>query len=205
MSTRSLNRIVFLLLCLYVPFAAAYAQKQRITGKVTDATTGVPLEGITVRVKLSGTGTLTGKEGTYAIEAKTDDVLELSAIGFKPLSVPVNSRTVVDIQLTSTVSELSQVVLVGTRSGGRARIETPVPVDVISMSQTAYPTAKMDLTALLNVSAPSFNYNKQSGSDGADQIDLATLRGLGPILSRFMTRCIRRGWGADTPMHLSRN
>jgi iron complex outermembrane receptor protein len=32
----------------------------------------------------------------------------------------------------------------------------------------------------LNYAAPSFNYNKQSGSDGADHIDLATLRGLGP-------------------------
>jgi len=30
------------------------------------------------------------------------------------------------------------------------------------------------------MSAPSFNYNKQSGADGADHVDLGTLRGLGP-------------------------
>ncbi|MBW8683705.1 TonB-dependent receptor [Chitinophaga rhizophila] len=192
MSTRSLNRTILLLLCLFVPFAAAFAQKQRITGKVTDATTGVPLEGITVRVKQAATGTLTTKDGAFAIEATSDDVLEFSAIGFRLQSVPVNGRTVVDVQLASTVSELSQVVLVGSRSGGRARIETPVPVDVISMSQTAYPTAKMDLTALLNVSAPSFNYNKQSGSDGADQIDLATLRGLGPDQTLVLVNGKRR-------------
>lgn len=191
-STSSLIRIVLLLLCLYVPLTALYAQKQRITGKVTDATTGVPLEGITVRVKQGASGTLTGKDGTFSIEAKSDDVLELSAIGFRALSVPINGRTTVDIQLVSTVSELSQVVLVGTRSGGRAKIETPVPVDVISLSQAAYPTAKMDLTALLNVSAPSFNYNKQSGSDGADQIDLATLRGLGPDQTLVLVNGKRR-------------
>src|SRR6516225_2276920 len=38
----------------------------------------------------------------------------------------------------------------------------------------------MDLTSVLNYAAPSFNYNKQSGADGADHIDLGTLRGLGP-------------------------
>jgi len=38
----------------------------------------------------------------------------------------------------------------------------------------------MDITSVLNYAAPSFNYNKQSGSDGADHIDLATLRGLSP-------------------------
>jgi len=38
----------------------------------------------------------------------------------------------------------------------------------------------MDLTSVLNIAAPSFNYNKQSGADGADHIDIGTLRGLGP-------------------------
>src|SRR5205085_9815632 len=32
---------------------------------------------------------------------------------------------------------------------------------------------------VLNVAAPSFNYNKQTGADGADHIDIGTLRGLG--------------------------
>ncbi|WP_198315826.1 TonB-dependent receptor [Chitinophaga tropicalis] len=181
MSTRNLNRIIVMLLfCLYVPVAVSFAQKQKITGKVTDATTGAPLEGITVRVKLSGSGTLTGKDGTYSIEASPNDILEISAIGFAPQSQSLNGRSSLDVQLVSTISELNQVVLVGSRSGGRAKTETAVPVDVISLTQASQPTAKMDLTALLNVAAPSFNYNKQSGSDGADQIDLATLRGLGP-------------------------
>ena len=58
-------------------------------------------------------------------------------------------------------------------------METPVPVDVIRINQVGLPTAKMDLTSVLNIAAPSFNYNKQSGSDGADHIDIGTLRGLG--------------------------
>ncbi|WP_462221913.1 TonB-dependent receptor plug domain-containing protein, partial [Ferruginibacter sp.] len=72
------------------------------------------------------------------------------------------------------------IVIVGTRGAARAKTETAVPIDVIKINQVGLPTAKMDLTSVLNMSAPSFNYNKQSGADGADHVDLGTLRGLGP-------------------------
>ena len=45
---------------------------------------------------------------------------------------------------------------------------------------------------MLNYAAPSFNYNKQSGSDGADHIDLATLRGLGPDQTLVLVNGKRR-------------
>ncbi|WP_343671896.1 TonB-dependent receptor [Chitinophaga sp.] len=165
------------ILCLYLTVSRA---QQKVTGKVTDVTTGAPLEGITVRVKLSSSGTLTNKSGEYSIAAQPSDVLEVSAIGFTPQAVAINGRSVVDVKLASAVQELTQIVLVGTRGTGRAKTETPVPVDIIPIAQAALPTAKTDLTAVLNMAAPSLNYNKQSGSDGADMIDLATLRGLGP-------------------------
>ena len=70
--------------------------------------------------------------------------------------------------------------MVGSRRAGRVKTESAVPVDIISVAQAGQTTAKADLTSLLNMAAPSLNYNKQSGGDGADAIDLATLRGLGP-------------------------
>src|SRR5688572_11624694 len=93
MSIKNLNLLAVLLLCC---FSVSYAQKQKITGKITDATTGVPLEGITVRVKLANVGTLSDKAGIYSIDAKSDDVLEISAIGFIAQSLPVNGRTSID-------------------------------------------------------------------------------------------------------------
>lgn len=39
---------------------------------------------------------------------------------------------------------------------------------------------QIEINQILQYVAPSFNANKQSGSDGADHIDPATLRGLGP-------------------------
>ena len=158
----------------------ALAQKQSITGKITDASNKSAIEGVSVRVKSSGIGTTTNSEGIFRIEANTNDVLEITMVGYFPQFLNINGRTEINIALGSAATDLSEVVLVGTRRAGRVKTETPVPVDVVNVGQVSLPTARMDLTSIINYSAPSFNYNKQSGSDGADHIDLATLRGLGP-------------------------
>ncbi|WP_153798196.1 TonB-dependent receptor [Foetidibacter luteolus] len=175
-------RLVKLLLpvvCLLL-FLGASAQKFTVTGKVTDASTGAGVEGASIKVQSTKTGTLTGKDGTYTIQAERNDVLEISYVGFATQTVNVNGQPVINISLQPSITELGQVVLIGTRRAGRIKTETPVPVDVVNVSQAALPTGRMDVTSILNYAAPSFNYNKQSGSDGADHIDLATLRGLGP-------------------------
>ncbi len=69
---------------------------------------------------------------------------------------------------------------VGSRSPERSRTDTPVPVDVVPVSEIADESGQLDLGQLLQFVAPSFNSNRQSGSDGSDHIDAATLRGLGP-------------------------
>jgi iron complex outermembrane recepter protein len=156
------------------------AQKQTITGKITDSKTGAGLAGASVRVKSTGAGTVTNQEGIFRIEAQAGDVLEITMLGYNPFSLTVGSQTEINAALESALVDLSQIVLVGTRRPGRVKIETPVPVDVVNVQQAALPTGRMELTSILNYLAPSLNYNKQSGSDGADHIDLATLRGLGP-------------------------
>ena len=55
---------------------------------------------------------------------------------------------------------------------------------MINVNNVSGNTAKPDLMSQLNQNVPSFNYNKQSGADGADAIDrLQEVFGLG------MTRC----------------
>jgi iron complex outermembrane receptor protein len=74
----------------------------------------------------------------------------------------------------------SMEIEVGSRSPERSRTDTPVPVDVLPVSEVADTTGNVDVTQLLQFAAPSFNSNRQSGSDGSDHVDAATLRGLGP-------------------------
>lgn len=75
---------------------------------------------------------------------------------------------------------IEDVVLTGSRNKKRTVVNSPVPVDVIEVKQLSQSTGQVEINQLLQFSAPSFNSNKQSGSDGADAVDPATLRGLGP-------------------------
>lgn len=155
-----------------------FAQKP-ITGKVTDAK-GQPLESVTVRVKGTHTTTSTNAQGAFTITAAPGATLEISSVGFEPQTIKAGTTGNLNIVLQESVANLGDVVMVGSRGAGRSKTESPVPVDVIKLGTVNNTTARMDLTSALNYLAPSFNYNKQSGGDGSDAIDLATLRGLGP-------------------------
>jgi iron complex outermembrane receptor protein len=55
-----------------------------------------------------------------------------------------------------------------------------VPVDIIPIAKVTNQLGLVEINSILHYIAPSFNSNRQSGADGADHIDPATLRGLGP-------------------------
>ena len=154
--------------------------QQLFTVKVIDASTGNPLSGSSVKLKSAKTGVAANSDGTIKIQAAINNVLEITCIGYKPQLVTVSNQQEITVAMEANLVELGDIVVLGTRGAGRAKTETAVPVDVIKINQVGLPTAKMDLTSILNMAAPSFNYNKQSGADGADHVDLGTLRGLGP-------------------------
>ena len=176
------------MLCLLL---SAMAQ-QSVSGKITDAN-GLPLAGVSVKSLKTGKLTTTGNDGSFTIATAANDEfekLEISMVGYLSQIISINGP--LNIILVQDDKSLSEVVLVGSRRNGRVKTETTAPVDVINVAQAAAPTARMDLTSLLNYAAPSFNYNKQSGSDGADHIDLATLRGLGPDQTLVLVNGKRR-------------
>ena len=169
-----------ILLCIIlIAYVYGYAQNT-LTGKVTDGQNGAPVTGASIKIRHAKGGTSTDAGGRFTLSAKAGDVLEVSSIGYVTQEVTVTDGATLTIVLQPNSTELKEIVFVGSRGAGRAKTETPVPVDVIKINQIDLPTAKMDLTSVLNIAAPSFNYNKQSGADGADHIDIGTLRGLGP-------------------------
>ena len=171
--TLILCSFIFTLFCM-----PALAQKQSIKGLVTD-NKGNALEGVTVKNSDTKAVTNTSKNGTFTINANSNDLILFSYVGFETKTVKYTSGEL-KISLTPSTNELQEVILVGSRGLGRVKTESPVPVDLIKISEVGLNTARMDLTSTLNFVAPSFNYNKQSGADGADHVDIGTLRGLGP-------------------------
>ena len=160
-------------------YSNLHAQAKLLQGKIIDATTQMPLEGVSIKVKNTNTGTISAADGTFQISVSPLSVLEISSIGYAVQTVSPKDFSFLNITLVSSALELTQVVVVGNRGAARSITESAVPVDVINVNSLRQTTAKPDLMSQLNMSIPSFNYNKQSGGDGSDAIDFASLRGLG--------------------------
>ncbi|AFK01496.1 TonB-dependent receptor [Emticicia oligotrophica DSM 17448] len=150
-----------------------------ITGKVTD-TKGEPLPGVSVSIKGTKRGTSTEMDGTFKLNADDGDILVFSFIGFSSKEVKISGNQAINISLEEALSSLSEVVVTGTRSSGRTKIDTPVPVDVIPLSQVTNNVGQVDINQILTFVAPSFQSSRQAISDGTDHVDPAQLRGLGP-------------------------
>ncbi|WP_159018539.1 TonB-dependent receptor [Algibacter sp. L3A6] len=152
------------------------ALAQEISGTVKDDSGALP--GVSVIVKGTSTGTTTDFDGKYSVKAKTGDVLVFSYVGYETQDKTVTGM-VMNVTMQSGVA-LNEVVLIGSRNKSRTSIDTPVPVDVIDMSQIATSGPQTTITEILNYVAPSFTSTTQTVSDGTDHVDPASLRGLGP-------------------------
>ena len=84
-----------------------------VSGRVTDSANN-PLSGVSVQVKNSKTGTVTGADGSYKISVPANGALVFSSIGYASKEESAGSRTEINISLTSSgASQLNDVVVVG--------------------------------------------------------------------------------------------
>ena len=83
-----------------------------ITGKITDEN-GNPLQGASVIVKGSNTGTKTDASGNFSIEAAPNATLVISYIGYDNKEIKVDNRTNINIQLTAASAIAEEVIVVG--------------------------------------------------------------------------------------------
>ncbi len=99
--------------------------QQTITGLVTDEE-GLPLPGVTVRIKGVNEGDNTNMDGEFSIKADPDDILVVSFVGFETQEIPVGDRSVIDITLVEDVGELNEVVVVGYGEQSKATLSGSV-------------------------------------------------------------------------------
>ncbi|HLW50605.1 MAG TPA: carboxypeptidase-like regulatory domain-containing protein, partial [Sphingobacteriaceae bacterium] len=82
------ERILCFLLLGFFLIGTAEAQVRRISGKVTSASDGSPLVGVSVRAIGSSSGGQTDAQGNFAFNAPADvRTLEFSSVGYEPLVV----------------------------------------------------------------------------------------------------------------------
>ena len=103
------------LLTMLIAVVALAAKAQNITvkGTVVEASTNEPLIGATVKVKGTGTGTVTNFDGEYQLNVDKNATLVFSSIGYKTVEQAVNGRTTINVSLADETNDLNEVVVIG--------------------------------------------------------------------------------------------
>jgi TonB-linked SusC/RagA family outer membrane protein len=104
---KNLPLIAFLLL---LNITYAIAQTRTVSGKVTDEN-GAAIDGASVIIKGTNTGTAAKPDGSFTISAKTGDVLVISAINFGNKEVTVGSQDTYNVSLQRAANVINEVVV----------------------------------------------------------------------------------------------
>lgn len=175
-----MKTLLFLLINIFIT-SAVWAQV--IKGKVTDEKSGAGMPGVSILIQGTTTGTVSDTDGNYSLSIPAGSYqIIASFIGYTTQTIKVNvdGQKEVNIELVESASALDEVVVTGSRGGGRVNTESPVPVDIISIQQLTTQVPQNNLNQIMNIVAPSFTSNTTTVADGTDHIDPAQLRGLGP-------------------------
>ena len=154
-----------------------YSQQQSmLKGIVTSDTDGEPLIGVSVLIKGTASGTVTGLDGDYSLSVSNGETLVFSYIGFINYEVVYNGQPAINVALKEDSQSLDEVVVVG-YGVQKKKLVTGATVQVkgdnISKMNTSSP-----LQALQG-QTPGVNISSTSGQPGSDM--KVTIRGLGTV------------------------
>lgn len=112
---RKINcRWVLLMFALIMNALSAYSQGLSVKGTVTDAQTGEALIGVNVVLKGTLTGIITDVNGQFILNnCPQNGILTFSYISYTSVDVEVQGRSVIDVKLESSLSQLDEVVVIG--------------------------------------------------------------------------------------------
>lgn len=169
-------RLLFTLLFV-VSVAALHAGTMndiRVSGTVVSE--GDPLPGVSVLVKGTSVGTITGIDGKYSINVPSDGTLVFSFIGLKSVEHKVGGRSVINVELVPDSKQLEEVMVVAYATAKKYSFTgaaSTVKGDEIAKLQTSSVSRALEGTvAGLQASAAS----GQPGTDATIRI-----RGIGSI------------------------
>jgi len=111
--TRNLSRMIFTGIMLLLISFQSMAQSLQIKGKITDATSSMPVSGVQVKSQ-SGKTTVTDLNGEFRITVSKGESLSIIHIGFKSENLKIKDESFLSIQLNPNLTQLSEVVVTAT-------------------------------------------------------------------------------------------
>ena len=166
--------ILFQAFLLMAGIGVAYAQGQTVRGTVTDA--DIPLPGVNVIIKGTSTGTVTGQDGGYSIQASPEDVLVFSYIGYISQEIQVQNQARIDITLSPDLSSLEEVVVIG--YGTQKKSDLTGSVGLVDGDEISKYTSA-NATQAIQGRMAGVRVEANGGAPGAEA--LVTIRGSGTL------------------------
>ncbi len=102
-------------LLAYILFSFHANAQSNVVGKITDASTGEALPGVSVVVKGTTKGVATNVDGNYTISLTEEELksgaLQYSFLGYRKMTESVNDRSTIDVKLEPDLELLDEVVI----------------------------------------------------------------------------------------------
>jgi len=177
---------------------SAIAQERTITGTVTGQDDGLPLPGVSVKVKGTNIGIMTGSNGSYSLNVPSSSTtLEFSYLGYLTQSKTIGSARVINVSLISDSQGLNEVVVVG--YGTKAIKDVNGAISVVDGSKvkdspTSFDNALSGKTAGVQVSS--------AGGTLGDGVTIR-VRGTGSISTSSLPLIVIDGIPANTRENLN--
>ncbi|RZK33739.1 MAG: TonB-dependent receptor, partial [Pedobacter sp.] len=157
------KKFTLLMVFILCGISLSMAQNIAIKGQVKDQK-GLPLPGVSVKVKGTNQGASTADNGSFSISAPQNSTLEFSFIGFKAVEEAVNNRTTINVTLSDDNQQLNEVVVIGYGTTVKKDLTTAV-VSVSSKDLENQPITN-PLQAIQGRAA-GVQVSSQSGKPGA--------------------------------------
>ncbi|MTI21475.1 TonB-dependent receptor [Fulvivirga sp. RKSG066] len=152
------------------------AQEGQIVSGHVDGEDGEPLPGVSIIVKGTSIGTVTDINGDYSLRVDAGATLLFSFIGYELVEVPVNNRATIDIVMEPSVSELSEVVVIGYGTQKKSHLTGAIS-KVENEKLDQLPVSRVDDALIGQVSG----VNIQSTNAEAGGAPTITIRGVGSV------------------------
>ena len=111
-----MKHLLLFILLFVLPQQLMAQQKELVRGKIVDASDDKPMENVNIVNLNQVFGTATNQEGAFEIQAKVNDTLHLSFLGYKSIKVRVTNDWInfgnqTTIKLTELAFALEEVVI----------------------------------------------------------------------------------------------
>ncbi len=169
------KRLTLFVVLLLAGCAFAFAQTNTVKGVVKDDQ-GLPLPGVTVKIKGINEGATTDLNGKYSINVSGTATLVFSFIGFDNQEQPVNNRSEINVSLTISKKQLNEVVVVG--YGTQRKGDLTSAISTVSVKDIATRPITNPEEALIG-KAPGVQVSIPSGEPGHDLS--VRIRGIGSV------------------------